>query len=129
MSLKRLDRRGCNDDAQAVLLLEQLGVSVLALAGMNGFYSSRFLTISGAIRACLKLRTTGLQNRRTRWETDCVAGYIGLELANPCASHLSEIGAGAARIFPFPLLGHTSFFDIRCRQTKWVAPRRKRTIK
>jgi hypothetical protein len=31
-----LDRRGCNDDAQAVLLLEQPGPSVLAWAGMNG---------------------------------------------------------------------------------------------
>ena len=26
-------------------------------------------------------------------ETDCVAGHVGLELGNPCASHVSEIAA------------------------------------
>jgi hypothetical protein len=24
-------------------------------------------------------------------ETDCLAGHVGLELGNPCASHVSEI--------------------------------------
>ena len=50
-----------------------------------------FPTISGATRANLKLRYLGLQNRRTRWETDCVAGHIGLELPNPRASYLFEL--------------------------------------
>ena len=53
-----------------------------------------FLTISGATRACLKLRTTGLQNRRTRWETDCVAGAAGFEPLHSGIEIRQDFGLG-----------------------------------
>ncbi len=59
-----------------------------------------FLTISGATRACLKLRTTGLQNRRTRWETDCVAGAAGFEPLHSGIEIRQDSRPGAAGFEP-----------------------------
>src|SRR3954451_9648758 len=58
------------------------------------------------------------------------SALAALRFSSLVAVHLAlHFGAGAARIFPFPLLGHKSLLDKRCRQNKSVAPRRKRTIK
>src|SRR3954452_288897 len=58
------------------------------------------------------------------------SALTALRCSSLVAVHLAlHFGAGAARIFPFPLLGHKRLLDNRCRQNKSVAPRRKRTIK
>src|SRR3954452_10287468 len=53
------------------------------------------------------------------------SALTALRFSSLVAVHLAlHFGAGAARIFPFPLLGHKSLLDNRCRQNKSVAPRR-----
>src|SRR4051794_20965153 len=51
------------------------------------------------------------------------SALAALRFSSLVAVHLAlHLGAGAARIFPFPLLGHNSLLDNRCRQNTRASP-------
>src|SRR5262245_2731665 len=57
------------------------------------------------------------------------SALAALRFSSLVAVHLAlHFGAGAGRIFPFPLLGHTSLLDNRCCQNNGVAPGGERAI-
>src|SRR5262245_423430 len=57
------------------------------------------------------------------------SALVALGFSALVAVHLAlHFGAGAGRIFPFPLLGHASLLDNRCCQNNGVAPARERAI-